>query len=223
MLLRVCKIAIAITGSIAINFSIWAALNSPPKTTWYLGKTDLKAQTVASLMQALQIIETTAASSVKPVAEALKITNVAVEKKQQEAIKPTVKPEKLKSQTDKNKAKSQVKYVTEVAKQNIKKQQAVAKITQAPKLAFTPPQLTYPRSSIKKNEEGQVKVKAMIDANGQVASVKVIQSSGFSALDRAAVIWFKKLHFKPAKSAKTPVAASVVQVISFNLQEQKNA
>ncbi|WP_440992989.1 TonB family protein [Cysteiniphilum litorale] len=222
MLLRVFKIAIAITGSIAINFSIWAALNSTPKTTWHLGQTDFKAQTVASLMQALQLTETTAASSTTPVAKELKTANVAVEKKEKKPQK-IVKPKEHKAEVHKSTVKTQAKEVKEVASQNVKKQQAIAKITQAPKLAFTPPQLTYPSSAIKNNEEGKVKVKAIINAQGQVANVKIIQSSGFGVLDQAAIAWFKKLHFKPAQSGKTPVTASVVQVISFNLQEQKSA
>ncbi|WP_440616990.1 TonB family protein [Cysteiniphilum sp. 6C5] len=228
MLLRVFKIAIAITGSIAINFSIWAALNSTPKTTWRLGQTDLRAQTVESLMQALQFTETTAASSTTPVAKDLKTANVAVKKKEEKEKKPqkVVKPKEHKVEVHKSTVKTQtkeIKKVKEIPRQNVKKQQAVAKITQAPNLAFTPPQLTYPSSAIKNNEEGKVKVKAVIDAQGQVANVKIIQSSGFSVLDQAAIAWFKQLHFKPAQSGKTPVTASVVQVISFNLQEQKSA
>lgn len=219
MLLRVFKIAIAITGSIAINFSIWAALNSTPKTTWHLGQTDLKAQTVASLMQALQLTETTADSKATPVAKELKTANVAVEKKEKKP-QEIVKPKEHKAEVHKSTVKTQAK---EVSKQNVKKQQAIAKITQAPKLAFTPPQLTYPSSAIKNNEEGKVKVKAVINAQGQVADVTIIQSSGFGVLDQAAIAWFKQLHFKPAQSGKTPVTASVVQVISFNLQEQKSA
>lgn len=228
MLLRVFKIAIAITGSIAINFSIWAALNSTPKTTWHLGQTDLRAQTIESLMQALQLTETTAASSTTPVAKDLKTANVAVEKKEKKPQK-IVKPKEHKAEVDKNSVKTQTKEIKEVEevkeipRQNVKKQQAIAKITQAPKLAFTPPQLTYPSSAIKNNEEGKVKVKAVINAQGQVADVKIIQSSGFGVLDEAAIAWFKQLHFKPAQSGKTPVTASVVQVISFNLQEQKSA
>ncbi|GGF97953.1 MULTISPECIES: energy transducer TonB [Cysteiniphilum] len=225
MLLRVFKIAIAITGSIAINFSIWAALNSTPKTTWHLGQTDFKAQTVASLMQALQLTETTAASSATPVAKDLKTANVAVEQKEKKPQK-IIKPKEHKAEAHKSTVKTQAKEtkeVKEISRQNVKKQQAIAKITQAPKLAFTPPQLTYPGSAIKNNEEGKVKVKAVINAQGQVADVKIIQSSGFGVLDQAAIAWFKKLHFKPAQSGKTPVTASVVQMISFNLQEQKSA
>ena len=82
---------------------------------------------------------------------------------------------------------------------------------------------TEPSRAIKNNEEGKVKVKAVINAQGQVADVKIIQSSGFGVLDQAAIAWFKQLHFKPAQSGRTPVTASVVQVISFNLQEQKSA
>ena len=228
------KIAIAITGSIAINFSIWAALTTEPKTIWHLGQSDLKAETVQSLMQALQLTETKTkiVSANKPVAEVLKTANVAAEKEPQKVIvakaKDTPEVQKIKTESKVKKAKEELKEevkeaAKEIAKQNTKKQQAVAKITQAPKLAYTPPQLSYPISAIKNNEEGKVKVKAVINAKGQVASVEIIHSSGFSVLDQAAIAWFRKLQFKPAQSGKTPIAATVKQIISFNLQEQKNA
>ncbi|WP_119328877.1 energy transducer TonB [Cysteiniphilum halobium] len=227
MLLRVFKIAIAITGSIAINFSIWATLNSTSKTTWHLGQTDLKVQTVESLMQALQLTETTTTASTTPVAKPLKTANVAIEKKPQEVSKAVkVHKDIVKPQTKEVKKVQEVKEIKktkEILKQNIKKHQAVTKITQAPKLSFIPPKLNYPNTAIKNNEEGKVKIKAVIDAKGQVANVQIIQSSGFSVLDQAAIIWFKKLHFKPAQSGKTPVSATVIKIVSFNLQEQKSA
>ncbi len=106
---------------------------------------------------------------------------------------------------------------------NAKHQSAKIKITEAPKLAYTPPRLDYPASAIKNNEEGKVKVKAVIDAKGQIRQVFVVQSSGFGDLDQAAVTWFKKLKFTPAKSDDKTVAATVEQTISFNFQEQKYA
>ncbi|TFH15050.1 MAG: TonB family protein, partial [Lentisphaerales bacterium] len=45
----------------------------------------------------------------------------------------------------------------------------------------------YPVGSKKRGEEGSVRLRVQVDARGRATLVEVVESSGFSALDRAAV------------------------------------
>ena len=59
-----------------------------------------------------------------------------------------------------------------------------------------PCQPSYPKSSIRNNEMGTVKLKLLINANGYVIHAKVVETSGFRDLDRAAMIGFMGCRFK---------------------------
>src|SRR5699024_5493814 len=79
----------------------------------------------------------------------------------------------------------------------------------------TPP--TYPRSALRRREEGTVKLKILVTPQGTAGKVEVVSSSGSKALDRAAVETVKKWHFKPAKRGSTPIAGYALQTINFKL------
>jgi periplasmic protein TonB len=65
----------------------------------------------------------------------------------------------------------------------------------------------YPRASERLNEEGLSTVEACISPKGAVSSARLVESSGFSRLDLAAVQWVKDLRgFKPATLNGTPVS-----------------
>jgi periplasmic protein TonB len=55
----------------------------------------------------------------------------------------------------------------------------------------------YPSASIRKEEEGLVKVNVCVLANGRVKDVSLIETSGFASLDEAALKVARQYRFKP--------------------------
>lgn len=55
----------------------------------------------------------------------------------------------------------------------------------------------YPRAAIKRNLEGTIKVKINVLANGQLKNFDILQSSGHSILDNAAISAIQQWTFKP--------------------------
>jgi periplasmic protein TonB len=60
----------------------------------------------------------------------------------------------------------------------------------------------YPKEASQTNEGGNVKVRIVIAANGQVTSIEVVQGSGSSVLDAAAVAVFRNAHLTPDTQAQ---------------------
>lgn len=56
----------------------------------------------------------------------------------------------------------------------------------------------WPKSSLRNEETGTVQLSFLISADGRVTESKVVKSSGFRDLDRAAVAGITKCRFKPA-------------------------
>jgi protein TonB len=65
----------------------------------------------------------------------------------------------------------------------------------------------YPRSSLVNEETGTVSLSFVISENGNVVESKVVKSSGFKNLDRAAESAFSKCKFKPVVKNGTAVQA----------------
>jgi protein TonB len=56
----------------------------------------------------------------------------------------------------------------------------------------------WPKSSLRNEETGTVTLSFLISADGRVGDSKVVKSSGFRDLDKAAVVGIAKCKFKPA-------------------------
>lgn len=81
------------------------------------------------------------------------------------------------------------------------------------------PEPTYPLASRQRGEQGTVRLRVMVKADGMAQSVEIAQSSGYVRLDRAAQnVVQKSWRFVPAKYKGVPVAGSVIVPISFHLQ-----
>ncbi len=91
------------------------------------------------------------------------------------------------------------------------------KITQSPRLQSSPPPISYPSGAIEQNAIGKVALKAFIDMDGKITGIEVIASSGYKILDDAAIEWFRKLNFYPAKNDGGNIGSFVSQTISFSL------
>lgn len=76
----------------------------------------------------------------------------------------------------------------------------------------------YPEASRRRGEQGVVRVELLVDPNGRVADVRVLDSSGFSALDAEAVKTVRDWRFRPAQRAGVPVAGSITTAVHFRLE-----
>jgi protein TonB len=76
----------------------------------------------------------------------------------------------------------------------------------------------YPEMSRRRGQEGTVMLELRVDANGRVTEVRVVESSGFSALDAAALETLREWRFRPAQRAGLPVAGSITTAVHFRLE-----
>ncbi len=78
---------------------------------------------------------------------------------------------------------------------------------------------TYPRLARERDEEGKVIYEVQIQANGAVTRIRLIKSSGFPLLDRAALRAVKRAKFIPATIDNRPVTSC--RRISFVFRLEK--
>jgi TonB family protein len=75
----------------------------------------------------------------------------------------------------------------------------------------------YPSICAKMNAEGIVMLNVLVDKNGNVARMMVLKSSGYEALDAAAMQALKEARFNPAMQGDKPVAVWVSYPVVFKL------
>jgi TonB family protein len=79
------------------------------------------------------------------------------------------------------------------------------------------PEIEYPPEEKRAGAEGHVRLKLVVDANGDVANVTVVQSAG-RLFDAAATDFVRRWHYEPARSADgRAVASEVKAAIVFSL------
>lgn len=93
-------------------------------------------------------------------------------------------------------------------------------VVTAPELlpAFKNRKPEYPRLARQRGQEGTVLLRLSIDPEGTVLKVEIVQSSGHTLLDDAAVTSLRRWRFKPAESDGTRVSGSVMVPVEFRLQ-----
>lgn len=80
-------------------------------------------------------------------------------------------------------------------------------------------QVVYPRVSRKRGEEGMVRVRVRLTAEGTVADIHIARSSGYSRLDDAACDAVSAAQFVPQRKNGTPVASTLDLTIVFKLDD----
>lgn len=77
--------------------------------------------------------------------------------------------------------------------------------------------IQYPTRLFDRRVEGDVVLRLFVDSTGHVVpeSSRVGESSGYPALDSAALAGAKKLRYAPARRRGAPVAAAFLQRIEF--------
>ena len=81
-----------------------------------------------------------------------------------------------------------------------------------------PPAPVYPRRSQRLGESGEVWLKVLISAEGRATQVVVVRSSGFGALDQAAIDAMKATIFKPYTENGVAQPVWVQTPIAFHLE-----
>jgi periplasmic protein TonB len=80
------------------------------------------------------------------------------------------------------------------------------------------PAPAYPRLSRERGEEGQVKLRVQVSADGRPEQVEIEVSSRYERLDEAARKAVLRWHFVPAQLGEKPVSAWVIVPITFKLK-----
>lgn len=75
----------------------------------------------------------------------------------------------------------------------------------------------YPPLSRRRGEEGSVELAIEVRADGSLGAVRVIRSSGYPRLDRAAIRSLSKARLMPAKVDGHPVTSTIVRTFTFRL------
>ena len=76
----------------------------------------------------------------------------------------------------------------------------------------------YPRSAMSKNINGQVKVKLLVDRDGMVKTVEIVESQPEGIFDDATVNAIQQWRFQPAKVKGNPVACWCKTTINYELE-----
>jgi protein TonB len=88
----------------------------------------------------------------------------------------------------------------------------------SPPIALRIGRPAFPEISRRHGQEGTVLLELRVDANGRVADIRVLESSGFRALDEAAMQGLRESAFRPAQRGGLPVAGSLTTAVHFRLE-----
>ena len=78
----------------------------------------------------------------------------------------------------------------------------------------------YPEGARERGESGAVTLEILVGADGTVADVSVAVSSGFAALDEAALKAARRARFVPAESGGRPVASRARLTLDYKLSDR---
>lgn len=80
------------------------------------------------------------------------------------------------------------------------------------------PKPPYPSISRRMGEEGEVRLRVLVDAAGNAQQVELERSSGYPRLDAAALETVKRWRFVPARQGEQTIPATVIVPIQFTLR-----
>ena len=76
---------------------------------------------------------------------------------------------------------------------------------------------SYPKLCLRKKQQGEVLVQALVDKHGDTREVRLVRSSGFHLLDKSAMTAVKGWLFKPARIDDAPIMAWVEVPVGFEI------
>jgi protein TonB len=68
-------------------------------------------------------------------------------------------------------------------------------------------EIPYPMESLRNEDQGTVRAAYLVDVDGTILESKIVKSSGYPALDKAALTGMTKCGFRPGRSNGQPVKA----------------
>ncbi len=84
-----------------------------------------------------------------------------------------------------------------------------------------PAPLPYPKMARRRNQQGRVLVEAGINRAGDPFDLKIVQSSGYPLLDKAALRWVEGLAFMPLTKEQQTRPVKVHMPVVFALQSKR--
>ncbi len=78
---------------------------------------------------------------------------------------------------------------------------------------------SYPLEARSKGWEGTVKLEALLNKNGRIESIKLLQSSGYKILDDTAIRMVKKWRYQPVVKDGVPIDWTLRITIPFKLED----
>ncbi len=111
------------------------------------------------------------------------------------------------------------------------------RLVDAPTVSATPPAeeppvpinpvspVRYPPALLAQGIEGRVLLRLFVDSTGQVIpdSIRIAESSGYPALDSAALVGAPELRYSPALHQGRPIAAPFLQPVQFRGPRSRSA
>ncbi len=140
-----------------------------------------------------------------------------VERKKQRVVKPKTKPvPKPDRKVVEEKPKKQSKPKASSATVQVYSDKP--KLVLEPKYRKPPPPPHYPRRARRLGQQGTVILQALVDELGATRTVKIVKSSGFDLLDKAAHRSVSLWEFIPANEAGRNVQSWVQVPVTFRLR-----
>ncbi len=153
--------------------------------------------------------------------------------------RPEPKPEPVKQPEPKKEPVEVAEQKPEVVEQKVAQEQQLAAqqtttveaentgvaddmvVVTDPMFRSTPDPLNYPRAAQRRNQQGKVLVEAIVDEQGNTMDLKVLESSGFALLDRAALKWVAELEFMPGSRDGAARLSRVHMPVVFALKGRR--
>jgi TonB family protein len=93
----------------------------------------------------------------------------------------------------------------------------VAKVAQTAAELIDSPRPSYPVLSLRRGEQGTAVVRIQIAVDGSVAGVELVESSGFTRLDDAALNGVRAWRFRPATRNGVAIASLFLHRLTFRI------
>ena len=127
-------------------------------------------------------------------------------------------PPKIKPTQPKNKQqKAQVQASTTVQRNKTSSAQQVTQLQRLPLFKAPRPTLIYPRLAKRRGYQGQVQLSIELGPDGAILAIKLIKSSGYSVLDKAAINNAKQWQFHPINQQGSATTVRFAVPINFTL------
>jgi periplasmic protein TonB len=210
---------LAFTGMIALHAGIlvWLMIPESPVVI-------SQQQIIQVTMVAPTTFKQEAAEATKNIPQVVNIETKEIPKevgmiKIEEPKKEIINEEPKKEEVSKEEANPEQEQLTTGMQSVDALAEASAIIKPSPAGYLKNPPPEYPNSARKRNQQGTVMLYVLVSKEGAPISIKVEKSSGHASLDESALRAVKEWKFIPARRGSSPVEASVIVPIKFQINQ----